>query len=567
MGACISLIEHQRGQRRAREHSEEIDRWLEEDHKRLKRECKVLLLGSETSGKDTILKQMKIDHQGGLREEELLEYRSAIYRTVVDCARSAIVYMRSTGIECKDPSNMPLMERILEYKFGSDGVSDFCLPPGLAEAIIRFFGDPVVTRILENYVSNAHRKESAEYFLKNILRISSSGYIPTEEDMLRVRKRKEGVTETLFSMGQLSIRVYDIGGQRAERKKWIHCFEAVTSIIFCTALSDYDYGGLLEHGSQNLMRETLILFDSVINSRWFTRTSIILLLTKLDELKVKLPQVPLSQYFEEYTGGADVNKAAKYILWKFMQVNRARLSVYPHVYTEFSIFICPTNTIIAPGYLEPLSHTPTLPPRVKRVLFYLLKDVHGRVSGRLSDFEYARESRQIGQSVSINAKTGIPYFKPIEIYSGMTLLNTRQPQTAYRTTYQRAKKENVDAVSPPTIPVSAPRHDLESLAVWTASWVVLDRIDYPPTELSIPIDLYNRINSKDTVSANNEPLNIVSIMNTIRVNSWDTHLHWLADPRDQRNLHDAYNIIYLCPCHLQKLALKAEGIRSKPQTP
>lgn len=31
-----------------------------------------------------------------------------------------------------------------------------------------------------------------------------------------------------------------MGGQRSERRKWIHCFENVTSIIFLVALSEYD---------------------------------------------------------------------------------------------------------------------------------------------------------------------------------------------------------------------------------------------------------------------------------------------------------------------------------------
>lgn len=37
-----------------------------------------------------------------------------------------------------------------------------------------------------------------------------------------------------------SLRMFDVGGQRSERKKWIHCFEGVTCIIFCAALSAYD---------------------------------------------------------------------------------------------------------------------------------------------------------------------------------------------------------------------------------------------------------------------------------------------------------------------------------------
>ena len=67
-------------------------------------------------------------------------------------------------------------------------------------------------------------------------------------------------------MGQLSIHMFDVGGQRSERKKWIHCFEAVTSIIFCVALSEYDQV-LLEESGQNRMAESLVLFESVVNSR------------------------------------------------------------------------------------------------------------------------------------------------------------------------------------------------------------------------------------------------------------------------------------------------------------
>lgn len=148
--------------------------------------------------------------------------------------------------------------------------------------------------------------------------------------MLRARSKTTGISETRFTMGQLSIHLFDVGGQRSERKKWIHCFEAVTSIIFCVALSEYDQV-LLEESTQNRMAESLVLFESVVNSRWFARTSVILFLNKIDIFKNKIPKQPLARYFPEYSGGPDVHKAAKYILWRFSQLNRARLSIFPHL--------------------------------------------------------------------------------------------------------------------------------------------------------------------------------------------------------------------------------------------
>ncbi|KAL1599032.1 Guanine nucleotide-binding protein alpha-2 subunit [Nothophoma quercina] len=86
----------------------------------------------------------------------------------------------------------------------------------------------------------------------------------------------------------------------------------------------------------NRMMESLVLFDSVVNSRWFMRTSIILFLNKVDLFKAKLARSPLGNYFPDYSGGNDVNRAAKYLLWRFNQVNRAHLNLYPQYVTPMS---------------------------------------------------------------------------------------------------------------------------------------------------------------------------------------------------------------------------------------
>ena len=95
--------------------------------------------------------------------------------------------------------------------------------------------------------------------------------------------------------------MFDVGGQRSERKKWIHCFEGVTAIIFCVALSGYDLV-LAEDEEMNRMMESMKLFDSICNNKWFVETSIILFLNKKDLFEQKIKYSPLTICFPEYKG-------------------------------------------------------------------------------------------------------------------------------------------------------------------------------------------------------------------------------------------------------------------------
>ena len=50
------------------------------------------------------------------------------------------------------------------------------------------------------------------------------------------------------------------------------------------------------------MQESLKLFDSICNNKWFTDTSIILFLNKKDLFEEKIKKSPLTICFPEYTG-------------------------------------------------------------------------------------------------------------------------------------------------------------------------------------------------------------------------------------------------------------------------
>lgn len=57
-------------------------------------------------------------------------------------------------------------------------------------------------------------------FYADLDRLFDPGYTPTSDDILRVRSKTTGITETRFEISGLIFRMFDVGGQRSERRKW-----------------------------------------------------------------------------------------------------------------------------------------------------------------------------------------------------------------------------------------------------------------------------------------------------------------------------------------------------------
>lgn len=186
--------------------------------------------------------------------------------------------------------------------------------------------------------SEYHLEDNAAYYLNDLERIAAPDYIPTVEDILRSRDMTTGIVENKFTFKELTFKMVDVGGQRSERKKWIHCFEGVTAIIFCVELSGYDLK-LYEDNQTSRMAESLRLFDSICNNNWFINTSLILFLNKKDLLAEKIRRIPLSVCFPEYKGQNTYEEAAVYIQRQFEDLNRNKETkeIYSH-------FTCATDT-------------------------------------------------------------------------------------------------------------------------------------------------------------------------------------------------------------------------------
>lgn len=319
MGSSASQVDRSAS---AEQRTKEIDRELDKERTEHQRDVKLLLLGAGESGKSTIVKQMQILHRNGFSGEDLVEFKARIYQNTLDAMSTIVSAMRSLGITHDREEILADAELIQDLIVGQIDGSDrkrFSQP--VLAALKRLWADGGVRECFSR-ANEYQLDDSAGYLLDSLDRIGADGFEPTEQDALRTRVSTTGVDEIEFRHREINLRLIDVGGQRSERRKWIHYFDNVDSILFVTALSAYDQV-LREDGVTNRMRESLKLFNAIRHTDYFLSTPIIIFLNKRDRFADKIESSPLTICFPEYTGAQTYEQASQYISERFGEINRS----------------------------------------------------------------------------------------------------------------------------------------------------------------------------------------------------------------------------------------------------
>ena len=172
-------------------------------------------------------------------------------------------------------------------------------------------------------------------FIENIDRVSKPDYVPTNADILHLpasTHQETEIQETRLTAGRLTLEILNIREQQGKIKQLLRVLNDVTCIIFVVDLCLYDQYQAAEgeEPDKNLLVEAIVLFETIANSQWFKRSSIIMVFQEVELFGNKLARKPLSNLFPEYSGGDDVKKARECIVKRFQEVNHARRSIYPH---------------------------------------------------------------------------------------------------------------------------------------------------------------------------------------------------------------------------------------------
>jgi GTPase SAR1 family protein len=322
MGLCGSTLTEE--QRRAIEHNKQLEQVNANDYRSEQEKMRLLLLGAGESGKSTIFKQMKILYGQGFSEETRLEWKEAIQQNAMNVMQAVCDAVVTMGFQ-DEIVNREAFNKILELQPEHD-LSVRELTPEVAEAINTLWTDERDVGIKKAWERRSEYQvvESNIKYIQDIARISAPGYIPTDADILLSRVRTTGIVEESYIIDKINFIIIDVGGQRNERKKWMHLFDTVNAVIFVAALSEYDQM-LYEDETANRMVEAITLFEAHCNNKFFEHIDMILFLNKRDlfESKIARKAIETVPDFKDYTGKPnDYEDGCKYFLQKFKSMNK-----------------------------------------------------------------------------------------------------------------------------------------------------------------------------------------------------------------------------------------------------
>ncbi len=283
---------------------------------------KLLLLGAGESGKSTLFKQLTNIYGEGFSESDRRSFVPIVANNVIsamqtlcrqsdrladsaaqlDAERSeklvenhVVQNVDGAQFRVRDATNQKFKRRVLRlHPLDDELTEDICY------MLTSLWSDNGIR------ATYAHRgsfllADSAAYFFGrlNEVKMWRSDYDPSLSDIVRCRVRTTGIIEQHYTYKGAKFHIFDVGGQRNERKKWIYLFENVTAVLFVAALSSYDQP-LYEDSAVNRMHESLRLFEEICGLQWFQKASVILFLNKLDLFAEKINAIPLSVCFPDF---------------------------------------------------------------------------------------------------------------------------------------------------------------------------------------------------------------------------------------------------------------------------
>ena len=169
----------------------------------------------------------------------------------------------------------------------------------------------------------------------SLLFTTTKDYLPTKVDGVYASERP-GIVKYEFIQESCTFNIIDVDDQRCYNSnyKWYKfpCFQNISSIVFCVSPNGYDE--VVTNSATNGLEDSLTLFDRIVNHRFFSNASVILLFNDTDLLMEKIQHSNIKQYFPDFQGDPQKPEDVRcYIFELFDRQLRERSDILYHHFT------------------------------------------------------------------------------------------------------------------------------------------------------------------------------------------------------------------------------------------
>ncbi|PAV61848.1 hypothetical protein WR25_22779 [Diploscapter pachys] len=256
-------------------------------------------MGAAESGKTTLLEQIRLLYNQNWTEAEMFHSKAFIYNNILQNIRILIEGVKKSGEKLTNPENEPRAESLLN----NDESRYARFPESMANDIKSIWNDPSIQEIYAKR-STMNLNDSAKYFLDNLDNINKEDYVPSPKDLIMSYVPTVGVQNVIFTCNNRAFQLFDIGGQKIDRRKWATMYDGIDAIFFCLAISEYNQT-MYEDPNMNRLIDSLSLLQKISDEPKFKETPIFLFLNEVDVFKEKLNIFPLENYCLNYSGKSE----------------------------------------------------------------------------------------------------------------------------------------------------------------------------------------------------------------------------------------------------------------------
>jgi len=243
---------------------------------------RIILLGTQGSGKSTFVKQMKILNCGGFDQGEKDNYKAGIRINYLQCIKDLC-----NKVEQFEYRVYAENAKHFRYFKEMHSVYDAVWDDKLVEKLRKLLEDDSVVKARQNWTWKPQLP--VDYLMEHFDRLTKSDYVPTDEDILMLRQRTAGAYTTSFIKDRHMWEIVDLGGQESEREKWNEIMDSndFHAVIYLASLDEFNTYGSPCDKSTTTMETSMQVFQKVLNDERLKDKTKILFLNKTDLLQKK----------------------------------------------------------------------------------------------------------------------------------------------------------------------------------------------------------------------------------------------------------------------------------------